>query len=258
MSAAVFGRDGDLFVPTPHARGPWDPGSQHGGAPAALLARAVEALAPGMRLARLTVEILGALPIAPLAVEAEIVKPGGRFQLAEATLAQGERVMCRARAVLLRREDVGDVPPGDRPRPLRPGPETVERNRWEDAHPDGFHRSAMDIRFLEGDFAEPGRARTWFRLDMPLVEGEEPTGAQRAVAAADFGNGVSRVLDWNDWLFVNTDLTVHLHRDPVGEWIGLDARTAIEPNGSGLAVADLHDEQGPVGVSLQSLFVAPR
>ena len=254
----IFGRDGDLFVPTAHARGPWDPNAQHGGAPAALLARAVEALAPDMRLARLTVEILRAVPLEPLAVTAEIVKPGGRFQLAEATLTQEGRVMCRARAALLRREDLGEVPPGDRPPPLAPGPDTVERNRWEDAHPQGFHRTAMDIRFLEGDFAENGRARTWFRLDQPLLEGEAPTGAQRATAVADFGNGVSRVLDWNAWLFVNTDLTVHLHREPVGEWVGLDARTAIEPNGSGLAVADLHDAQGPVGVSLQTLFVAPR
>ena len=166
--------------------------------------------------------------------------------------------MCRARAVLLRRDELTDVPPGDRPEPLRPGPETAERDRWEDVHPEGFHRSAMDIRFLDGAFETPGRARVWFRLDQPLLEGEEPSGAQRAAAAADFGNGVSRVLDWSAWLFVNTDLTVHLHRDPVGEWIGLDARTAIEPNGSGLAVADLHDERGPVGVSLQSLFVAPR
>ena len=254
----IFERDGDLFVPTGHARGPWDPGAQHGGAPAALLARAVEALAPEMRLARLTVEILRAVPIEPLAVEAEIVKPGGRFQLAEATLTQDGRAMCRARAVLLRRDELADVPPGDRPAPLEPGPETVERDRWEDAHPEGFHRSAMDIRFLDGAFEEPGRARVWFRLDQPLLAGEEPSGAQRAAATADFGNGVSRVLDWSAWLFVNTDLTVHLHRDPVGEWIGLDARTAIEPNGSGLAVADLHDERGPVGVSLQSLFVAPR
>src|SRR3712207_9467742 len=78
------------------------------------------------------------------------------------------------------------------------------------------------------------------------------------MAAADFSNGISWIVSWDDWLFVNTDLTVHLHRDPVGEWIGLDARTALEPKGSGLAVADLHDERRPGGVSLKSLFVAPR
>jgi hypothetical protein len=256
---AIFGRDGDVFVPTGHARGPWDPGAQHGGAPSALIARAVEALAPDMRLARLTVELLGAVPLAPLAVSAEIVKAGRRFQLAEATLsvAGSGVVVCRARAALLRRGDEAGVPPGDRPAPLVDGPLTAERNRWN-AGTEGFGQTGMDLRFVAGDFVEAGPARTWLRLARPLVDGEEASPVQIAVAAADFGNGVSRVLDWDRWLFVNTDLTVHLHRDPEGEWIALDARTAVEPNGSGLAVSDLHDERGPIGVALQSLFVAPR
>jgi hypothetical protein len=78
------------------------------------------------------------------------------------------------------------------------------------------------------------------------------------VAAADFGNGASRVLDWNDWLFINTDLTVHLHREPVGDWVAIDAHTVLEPDGTGLAVSDLHDDRGALGVALQSLFVDRR
>jgi hypothetical protein len=257
----IFRRDGELHVPTGHARGPWDPQAQHGGAPSALMAGAIEALAPQMRLARLTVEFLGSVPLEPLAVSAEVVRPGGRFQLAEATVtvAATNAVACRARAVLLRRGDEDGVDPGDRPAPIDPsrGPLTVARNAWRQ-YDEGFGQTAMDIRFIHGDFMERGPALAWFRLDQPLVGDTTPSPAQRAIAAADFGNGVSRVLDWERWLFVNTDLTVHLHREPEGEWIALDARTAIEPNGSGLAVSDLHDERGPVGVGLQSLFVAPR
>jgi hypothetical protein len=116
----------------------------------------------------------------------------------------------------------------------------------------------MDVRFVRGSFTEAGPATVWYRFDRPLVEGEAPSAAQTAVAAADFGNGASRVLAWEDWLFVNTDLTVHLHRDPEGPWVAIDARTTIEPDGSGLAVSDLHDARGPVGVGLQTLFVERR
>jgi acyl-CoA thioesterase len=93
---------------------------------------------------------------------------------------------------------------------------------------------------------------------MPLVAGEEPTPLQRAVAFADFGNGLSRALDFRTHLFVNTDLTVHLHREPAGEWVLLDARTRLEPHGAGLARSILSDERGQLGLSAQSLFVASR
>jgi Thioesterase-like superfamily len=252
----IFRSDGDAFVPTGHARGPWDPDALHGGAPAALVAREVERLAPEMRLARVTLEILGPVPLAALTVEAEIVRPGRRFQLAEATLTSGDRVACRARAVLLRRGDVDGVPRGDAPVLDAPGPDAAERL---DMGPgESFGGTGMDIRFVRGHLFRNGPAVGWFRLALPLVDDEEPTPAQRALAAADFGNGASRVIDWDEWLFVNTDLTVHLQRDPVGEWVALDARTVLEPDGSGLAVSDLHDARGPIGVALQSLFVDRR
>ena len=78
------------------------------------------------------------------------------------------------------------------------------------------------------------------------------------MAAADFGNGVSRIVDFDRYLFVNTDLTVHLHREPAGEWVLLDARTRLEPHGAGLAQSILSDERGPLGLAAQSLFVADR
>ena len=78
------------------------------------------------------------------------------------------------------------------------------------------------------------------------------------MAAADFGNGASRELDWQRFLFVNTDLTVLLHREPAGEWVGLDAATAIGDDGRGLASSVLHDERGALGAAHQTLFVAAR
>ena len=255
--SAVFTRDGGAFVASAHARGPWDPGAMHGGAPSALIARAIEHAAPEHRIARLTVEFLGAVPIGPVTVAAEITKSGRRFQVAEAMLSAGGREACRARASLLRRGDVQGLPPTDGT-PLAPGPDRLRRAHFLGLEGEGFALTTMDIRFASGEFAEVGPAAAWFRLDLPLVEGEEASPAQRAVAAADFGNGISRILDWTEWLFVNTDLTVHLHREPEGEWVALDACTVLDANGSGLATSTLHDRRGPIGVAAQTLFVAPR
>jgi len=252
----IFARDGGAFVPTGHAVGPWDPGALHGGAPSALLAAELEALAPDMRLARLTVEFLGAVPLAPLTVQAQITRPGRRFQIAEAELVAGDRSACRARAVLLRRGAVDGVPAGDAPALELPDPATCERLTMGAG--ESFGGTGMDVRFVRGHLYENGPAVGWFRMAEPLVGDRPPTQAARAVAAADFGNGASRILDWDAWLFINTDLTVHLHREPEGEWVALDARTALDPNGSGLAWSDLHDARGHVGVALQTLFVDAR
>lgn len=259
MTEPVFHRDGERYVPTGHARGPWDRGMQHGGAPGALIARAIEALAPEMALARLTVEFLAAVPLAPVAVEAGVVKPGRNLQIAEATLSSGGRAACVARAVLLRREHVEGAGEGTVAPALAQGPGDGSRVAFG-AGPDGegFHLTGMEIRFTVGSFDEDGPAQAWYRFARPLLDGEDPSPAQRAVAAADFGNGASCVLDWTRFLFVNTDLSVLLHREPVGEWVGLDAATAIGDGGRGLASSVLHDERGAFGASHQTLFVAAR
>jgi hypothetical protein len=73
--------------------------------------------------------------------------------------------------------------------------------------------------------------------------------------AADSGNGISAVLDFARYLFVNSDLTINLLRCPQGEWICVDARTLLAPNGCGLAESQLFDEAGLVGRATQSLAV---
>ena len=90
------------------------------------------------------------------------------------------------------------------------------------------------------------------------MAGEEPSPLQRVLAVADSGNGVSSELDLAAWHFINPELTVHLHREAVGEWVCLDAATTISPGGAGLATSVLSDQQGPVAVGAQALLVAPR
>jgi acyl-Coa thioesterase superfamily protein/acyl-CoA thioesterase superfamily protein len=257
----VFRREGDAFVATVHARGPWDPASQHGGAPAALLAEAVRE--PGTHVARLTYDFVGPVPVGvPLRVETRLVRPGGRLQLVEADLVSEDGApVVRLRAMRLRRGEVAGLP-------LRPdgeavpggGPDAAEPSDFPLEPPDaeGFHRTAMEIRFAAGTSYGQGPGRTWFRFARPLVAGETPSPLALVVAAADFGNGVSRILDFDRHLFVNTDLTIHLRRDPAGEWVMLDARTRVEPTGVGLASSTLYDQAGAIGLAAQSLYVAER
>jgi hypothetical protein len=116
----------------------------------------------------------------------------------------------------------------------------------------------MEWRALRGAFDEPGPATVWARQRVGLVAGEEPTALQRLLTVADSGNGVSNLLDPRRWWFINTELTVHLHREPAGEWIGLDAHTVIGTHGVGIARSTLHDQTGPVAAGAQALLVRPR
>ena len=229
----------------------------HGGAPAALVAEAVQA--DGMFVARLTCDFLGPVPIGPLRVEARVVRPGRRLQLVEAEVRAGDSPVIRARAVRLQRGAVDDLPAAGAGEavPAVPPEEAVPGAFPLAGEDEGFHRTAMEIRFAGGTDYGPGPALAWFRFARPLVDADAPSPLARVAAAADFGNGVSRVLEFERHLFVNTDLTIHLHREPEGEWVLLDARTVVEAHGAGLAASRLYDERGPIGLAAQSLFVSP-
>jgi hypothetical protein len=121
----------------------------------------------------------------------------------------------------------------------------------------GYAR-AVEWRWVRGDWADRGPATVWTRMRIPLVEGEAPSPRQRVVVVADSGNGASNVLDWARYVFVNTELTVHFVREPVGEWVLLDAETQLAEGGAGLASSVLSDRSGPVARGAQALFVAPR
>ena len=250
-----------LFRAAPSTRGPWDASMMHGGAPSGLIAHAMEQLQPGadLAVARLTIEFLAGVPVGDVWVRTSLVKPGRRFQVVDATLAVGGRAACLARAVRLRQADVAGaaaapaaafaaaLPPVDDCEPLAPFVEDEEM----------FHPAATEIRHAGGETGS-GAAAAWIRLRGELLPGVAPSPLVRAVAAADFANGLSAVLPIDEWLFVNTELTVHLHRMPEGEWIGLDARTVSEATGVGLSSGVLHDVSGPVGTCAETLFVERR
>lgn len=259
MPASFFHPDGDAFVATDLTRGPWDPGFQHAGPPAALLGRAVEQAAGGAdkRVGRITFEILRPVPVTRLAVSAEVVRPGRNVDLVEARLTDADGAVMLARAWRIREGGV-DVPAEDGEAP--PGPEQGRAEPFFDVpHLDeaGYH-TGMEVSFLSGAFREPGPATVWMRMRRPLLPDEVPSPLTRVLIAADSGNGVSGRLDPRRVLFINTDLTVHLLRMPVGEWVCLDASTALDASTVGLAQSALFDTGGAIGRSLQTLYVAER
>jgi len=253
----VFHLDDDLIVPTELARGPWDPKGQHGGPVAAALARAIENCEPGedVFVMRVVVDLLRPVPLTPLRAQAAMTRGGKRVQLVDASLFAGDELVARASA-WRRRASKTDTPLVSKARPMAASPD--EGSVWKPRMDGLGFWSAVEWRFVSGEFEGIGPAGGWCRLRVPLFEGEEPTPLQRTLVAADFGNGISGELDFFRYLFINVDLAVHLHRLPSGEWIGVDATTSAGNEGIGVARTTLHDTSGPIGAGAQQLYIDHR
>jgi hypothetical protein len=251
----------DRYLPTTLARGPWSPEHQHGGAPTALLTRAVEKIETQspMRIARITFEFLSALTLEQMKVSSRVVRPGRRVQWVESSIEIGARTVMRSMALCLRVEAGTSPEVGLEPAPEDFAPEGIPSAVDHLETDEMFAGDAVDIRLAGGkqSWTDQGPGRAWFRLKVPLVAGEQPSPQQRAVSAADFSNGISAALDWGEWLFVNSDLNVNLLRQPQGEWILLDSTMRLSGDGTGLTETRLSDTAGGIGTANQSLFVAP-
>jgi hypothetical protein len=260
VDEAFYVRDGDSFAPTAWTRGPWDPDAQHAGPPAALVARAIEALEPAddWQVVRFTLDILRPIPLTVLRVEARVVRPGRRVQLAEASLLDERREVARGSAWRIRRSD-GPVPAaGEERPPFDPPSDSAPAPTFAPPWEGESYFTAMEWRVARGAFFDPGPAAVWMRARIPLVEGEQDSPLTRVLVVADSGNGISSVSSPLEYLFINMELTVHLFRLPVGEWVCLDAVSRIDPSGIGVAESVLWDEDGRLGRGNQALLVSPR
>ena len=258
----IFRVDGNRVVTSPDAAGPWDPRMQHGSAPAALAVWAAEAIAAPvpMRIARVTIDLMRPVPVAPLTVESQILRDGRKIRLCGVRLLADGIVVVSA-SVLKIKQQAAELPPAIAELPVDlPGPDACM------IEPADFVSSpfvrCISMRAARGRFGQLGPGVIWFRVDHPLIAGAAVSQAMRAVVASDFSNGTSPVLDFKKWTFINADLTVSLAREPVGDWILLDGESWIgpdgAPDGAGLAMSRLADQRGYFGRAIQSLVIGPR
>jgi hypothetical protein len=261
-SSAFVPLEGGGFRATDLTRGPWDPAHQHAGPPIALVARAIERAAAEHKLthvARLTANLLRPIPIGECAIEVHSEYAGRNAAHFSARLHAGGKEVARFTALAQREFEF--ALPADLPgHPLALAPRPVEQSREErfpfDTRRIGY-QDLIESRIAEGRMFR-GPSAVWFRMRHPLLEGEVPSAVQRVAVAADSSNGISAVLDFKRYLFVNSDLTINLLRKPQGEWICIDARSFIGPTGGGLAESQIFDTLGLVGRATQSLAVRAR
>jgi hypothetical protein len=226
-----------------------------------LLGREIEGVegGEGFQVARVTFEILRPVPIGVVSVAAEVVRPGRSVQMIEGVLRGEDGVeLVKARAWRIRAAEI-EIPERVETTPAPPpGPEQGDEPEFfRTGQAVGYH-TAMEWRSVGGGFHEAGPATVWMRMGCRLVAGEEPTPLQRTLVAADVGNGISWVLNWERYLFINVDLSVHLERMPEGEWVCVDAVTLPQRNGIGTAESVLSDERGRIGRAAQALMIAER
>lgn len=274
--------DDEVFASSEHTVGPWSLDMQHVSPPAALAVRALEQVNPRdeMRLTRVTVDVLGAVPRTELTVRARVERSGRQIELVVAELfAPGRdgalRAVLRASGWRMAVTDTTDLVTTDLVStdvvstdlvstahdPMPALPDQVVADAAEQQAPPVWlpgYIDAIEWRWCNGSFDEQGPGRVWGRPRIPLVAGERPSTLQQLFTVVDSTNGVGAPLDVREWTFLNTDLTVHLFRAPVPGWTGLDVHTSIGPDGVGTCEAVVHDELGPVGRSAQILLVRPR
>jgi hypothetical protein len=275
VSPAFFDPTDDpaRFIGTSWCAGSWSSTLQHGGPPAALLMRTIERLPSSIdgpvQIGRFTAEILGPIPVGEVVVSASITRPGRSVELVEAHLMAGGRAAMTARAWRMRIEpmelpvpggvvpvhdELPGFPKGEVDLPALPDrADVLQLPMWNVGY-----AAAVEWRFVSGGEEGGSPVTVWARPRVDLVAGEVATPLSRLLILADTGNGLSRVLDVDTWWFINTELTVHVHRQPSGDWFLLAARSTVEATGNGLTETELYDQHGRVGRAAQALLVGRR
>lgn len=261
---------GERFMPTLATGSPWGLHLQHAGPVTALLARQMEALinadgaTPNRRITTLTLDILGPVPRDEVTVRAQIHRPGRKIELLgaemSATVDGVERVVARAQAWVLRTFDtsaerhVVDEPLGGQPTATTQvgSPGHLLPELWQV----GFVQ-AVDWHLLSPMGEKGAPTAAWLKLGPDLIDGEPTSPFLQAMAIADIANGIGARLDPAAWIFMNTELTVHLFEPPTEEWVGLSAETSVGSDGVAMGSGVLHDSRGPIGRVVQNVLMEP-
>ena len=251
------------YHPTKHTQGTWNPNDQHMASATGLLTYEVDKFAEqdkeqdNMRLARISLDILGSIPLAESTITTRCLRPGKTIELLEAVLSSRGRDFIVARAWRLLTQDTSAIA-GLEDRTARYQPD--ELSEWSEMHkwPGGYIKT---LRLVSEPERRPGRGMVWMTNDIQMIAGVPTTDLVHLLGMVDTANGVvPRVglgLDEANWMFPNTDLQIHMHRLPQGRWLGIDAMQQYGADGIGVTSAVLHDVYGPFGRSEQILTIRP-
>lgn len=253
-----FRREGGHFVPTPSCRGPWNPKSLHGRVIAGLLGAEIERAYgdPGFQFARLTTDLWRLPGFDPIEVRLELLREGGRIKVVEAEAFAAGASVGRATGVLLRR---GEAPAGEvwSPAPWDfPAPDAIPPMP-EPADLPGDWQPMWETRALLQPFGTVGPKRAWMREVRTLIEGEPLTPFQRVALAADFASPLANS-GAQGLAYINTDITLYLHRLPATEWIGFETLAHHASEGVAVGECMLYDEAGAIGRSIVAALAQKR
>jgi len=260
MATAFFTTENNSwYSPTEHCRGPWDVNACHAGPPTGLLARAVEHCLPGKRLIRLTVDLQRPVPFDGFNVEATVVRDGRSVAACEARIINADGKTCVSASSLHMLQQTPEIPYSthrvDIGSPDSASPGAFPINTLHDLP--AFNGKGVQMRYPPGETGKPGPTTVWMKT-VPLLESEQPSPFQKICPLADCGNAFGRNAEPADVSFINPDLTLVLHRDPEGDWLGSHSTGYWEPNGHGLADAQLFDKHGAVGHAMQTMLLKPQ
>ena len=258
MPESFFTTENDWFIPTSHTRGPWSVDHCHAGPPTGLIARALESILPKHRLTRLTVNLTRPIPFAGFRIEASVTRRGRTVSLAEAKLIDRQDNTCVTASSLHM------TPQPEYPMPGHTGLQLSPDDAIEGDFPitqalhnePAFNGDGVVVKYPPDHDNRPGQTVAWLRT-VPLLPNETPSPFQKICPLADCGNAFGRNAEPSEFNFMNLDLTVLLHRDPIGEWLGTNAVSHWQTNGIGMADAELFDREGCVGRAMQTLLIRP-
>lgn len=239
-----FTRQGELFQPTPASRGPWNPNSLHGRVIAGLLAFVLEERHgdPDFVPARLTVDMYRLPDFSPVEVTTKVVREGGRIRVVDAEWISNGVSQARATCQFLRRTanppgNVWSPPAWDAPDPdSMPAPEDPRMGM----------NGMWTMRQVGDGIRGHGPRKARMKERRELVEGAAHTPFTRVAVACDFASPFANASD-NGLGYINTDVTLYLHRDLVGEWVGFESMNHHATDGVAIGECFLHDVDGPIG-----------
>ena len=247
------------YKPTQHAQGAWNEHEQHMAPATGILTAELKIFAPQahMRIARISLDILGLIPLDDFTITTRCIRPGKTIELIEAVMSSRGRDAIIARAWRLMTQDTSEIAGlEDQESVYKPEDLPV----WDDMKgwPGGFIES---VRLVAEPGRRPGKGMVWITNDLDMVEGEPTDDMVHLLGMVDTANGVVPRLGLGlsnlEWMFPNTDLQIHMHRAPQGRWLGIEAVQQYGADGIGVSSAILHDTQGPFGRSEQILTIRP-